>query len=258
MRIYARTASAILLMLAGCAGDSPSTVAQPIALSPSEAQLAAFAEHRRVVEQAAGAYVRVVVFGANDNENFTGPATAVVNAASGVIVDPEGHIVTAAHIAVDSRYRAKITTMDGACREGRILHVDRTRELALLKIEPFPDLQAARIAGTPQVRRGQTVFTVGTPENRQGVVSFGRITEPRSEQRVGYDIYGYDDAIALEMDIRSGHSGGPLFDTEGRLVGMIASFGLGESRKGLYLPTRVGYAVPSAGIVAYLDEVLER
>ncbi len=83
----------------------------------------------------------------------------------------------------------------------------------------------------------------------------GRIRNPRRAARIQYGDYGYDDAIELELDAAPGHSGGPLFDAGGEMIGLVASFSLGNTNPEEFPPTSLGWAVPAAAIRAYLEEI---
>lgn len=254
MKIICRLSCAIIVVAAGCAGGQPAP--EPIQLSYLEAP-APFSwpgDYRRLAEKASGAYVRVVIYGETEDEGM--PAVAAVNGASGTIVDPRGYVISAAHVVQHTRFHAKVTTTDGQVREGSILHVDPARELALLKIAPFPGMAVAPVGRRGLLRVGQMVLAIGAPGNRPGVVSPGRVANPRRAERIDYDAYGFNDAVELDMVVEPGHSGGPLFDAEGRLVGIIAGFGLGDTRRVPYISTRVGYAVPASAVAAYLNELV--
>lgn len=254
MRGILRVGCAVVLALAACVDSAPKS--EPVTLSYPYAidDVASFAGYEDVARQASGTYVRVLILARTAARDGSG--YGIVTGASGVIVDRRGYVVTAAHIAKRTGYGAKVTTIDGQVHQGSVVHVDPPRELALVKIEPFPGMQVATLSDSRRLRAGQPVLSIGTPDNRKGVVSLGRITNPRLAERIEYDEYGYDDAVVLEMEIEPGHSGGPVFDADGRLVGIIASFGLGNTRRVPYVSTRIAYAVPSAAIATYLAEVL--
>jgi S1-C subfamily serine protease len=243
----------LAFLLGGCAGapaPEPITLTFP-ASREGESDTGAV---RRLAERVAGAYVSVLVYGATEDEGM--PAKAVVSGASGAIVDPRGYLVTAAHVARNTRYSAEITTLDGAVRPGKIVHVEPGQELALLKIEPFPGMQSAVLADSDRLQPGQPVLAVGTPGNRKGVVSPGQVVDPKRRQRIEFGNFGFDDAVELRMEVEPGHSGGPVFDAAGGLIGIIAGFGLGDTRRVPYVPTGVAYAVPAAILTGYLTEVL--
>ncbi len=246
----------LVTLVAACATPSP----QRVVLSyPYEIdERIAFDGYRRLAEEVAGVYVRVVTLDNTEQKvgREMGRASGVVNGASGAIVDKEGYIVTPAHIVISDRFNAQVTTIDGRVREATIMDVAPKKELALLKIEPFPGMQVPPLADVRELSSGQAVIGIGTPNNKKGVVTLGEIREPRRAKRIEYEQYGYDDAIELFLEVEPGHSGGPLFNTRGELVGIIASFGLGETRKVPYVSTKAAFAISSNEIVAYLDEVL--
>lgn len=203
-------------------------------------------------------YVRLLILGDRLTES-RGRADArvgIVNGASGTIVDARGYVVTAAHIATSVDLQARATTPDGRTHEAVIVRIAPERELALLKIEPFPGIVAAELAQEPSVRRGDRVFTIGTPDNVAGVVASGEVRRPRLPDRVRYGAYGFTDAIELDIDASPGFSGGPVFNRQGKMVGMMAGFGLGDTSRVPYESPRLGYAVPASAIRAYLAEVI--
>ncbi|MFO0998195.1 MAG: serine protease [Alphaproteobacteria bacterium] len=214
-----------------------------------------FDGYQRVVQASAGAYVRVIVRGRGDD----GPgskemAGGIVNGASGTIIARSGLIITAAHIAIDPKLDAEIITLDGRAHKARILRVDPARELAVLQMQPFAGMQVAELADSARLAKGDPVFAVGTPGNRPGVVSLGRVVESRRASRLEYNGYGFDDAIKLKIDVEPGNSGGPVFDRDGRVIGIVASFVLGDVDASKPTPPpRLAYAVPSNSIRAFLQ-----
>ena len=235
--------------LGACANPLPPqhvTLTYPYRIEDS----ARFDGYKGLARRVSGSYVRVLVYAESEDEGI-----GIVNGASGVIVDGRGYVVTPAHIAKNERFKTKVTTIDGRKRLATIVHIAPERELALLKIQPFPGMQVARLAQAGDVRAGRRVVSIGTPNNRKGVVTVGVIANPRRSLRIEYGEYGYDDAIELRMEVEPGHSGGPVFDRQGRLIGMVASFGLGDTQRVPYVSTMIAYAVPAASIVAYLKEI---
>ena len=240
--------------LAGCL--APETPGKPIVLSyPADADGArAFAGYRHTAEAVAAAYVRVVIYVTMPDR---GPASeGVVSGASGLIADPRGYVVTPAHVARRAGYRARLTTIDGRVRSGRVVHVDPGRDLALIALEPFPGMHVASLTRTDAPRPGEPVFTIGSPGNHAGVVSIGRIAEPWRAEPIDYGDFGHKQTMVLDMEIEPGDSGGPVFDLRGRLIGMITGFALGDTRRVPYVSTGIAYALPSAAIADYLREAL--
>ncbi len=251
------------LCLFGCAGPREAAdgarVEPPASLSypyPIENGLD-FPDYRAVAERNAGIYVRVRIVSeeAEDigRERGTGLPSNVVRYDSGFIADPRGYVVTAAHIALSTNFKAEVITLDGRRFAGRVAAVERQRELALIKIAPFPGMAAARLADSTRLAAGEPALAIGMLarlRHRAGVVSVGRVIEPRRAERVNYNDFGYDNAIALAMEVEAGHSGGPILDPQGRVIGMVASFVLGEG--GSNAP-HIALAVPANDIRAFID-----
>ncbi len=256
------------LVLSGCGLLGPAPAPRPVqAAPPLSLELETKSAERRLPERllavarsVQGVYVRVLMV--DDREVGAGrdaPREAgVVTGASGAIVDRRGYVVTAAHVATSAALKARVITADGVSRPGAVVAIAPQRELALLRIAPYPGMAVARLGASGGVRAGEPVFSIGTPDNRRGVLFAGEVANPRRAQRIQYGAYGYDDAVELKLGAEPGLSGGPLFNGEGELIGIVASFSLGNTNPDEYGPTRLGWAVPAAAISAYLREVAGR
>ncbi len=258
-RLLLAGAFALALLTAACAGRGPvpslapaSLPAAPIALTYPylTAREADVPGYREIAERAAPAYVRVVIV--NPGGGLYNEAAGVVIKASGVIVDRQGYIVTAAHIARNTKYKARVTTSDGREHEAEILHVAPDRELALLRIKPYPGMRPARFARPGKLRAGDLAFAIGSPRDTAGVVSLGWVRQPRFGQRLDYNDWGFDDAVKIKMEVESGHSGGPVFNRAGEVIGMVAVYELGDTSRTPYVSPRMTYAVPASDVLAYV------
>ena len=258
MNARAVTAALTALLLGACAGDSKPKSDPPITLSYRSNDAAGtggtFENYQKVVQATAPSYVRVIIK-AKEGGADKDASSNIVNGASGVIVDPSGLVVTAAHIALDTKLDAQITTMDGKYHKGVIARVDRNKELALIRMEPFPGIQAAPLADSAKLTVGEPVFAIGTPANKPGVVSLGQVVETKHAERLDYNGFGFDDAVKLRIEVDPGNSGGPVYDSKGRLIGIIAAFVLGNTDAARnYKLSYLAYAVPSNAIRAYMGK----
>lgn len=255
----AKIASALaLVILTACAGTAPLPdgakvePAAELAFPYPIPQGLDFPNYRAVAEHGAGIYVRVRVRSEapEDVGNLRDDpvASTALSYASGIIVDPRGYVVTAAHVANATKYKADVITLDGRRFGGQVIAVERAHELGLIKIEPFPGMKAAQFAEAPAPAQGEPALAIGTPRHHGGIVSVGLVLRPRLKTRIHYADYGYDDAIALAMRIISGNSGGPVLDRDGRVIGMIAS----------NYSADIGLAVPAKDIVAFLKRHTSR
>jgi serine protease Do len=206
-----------------------------------------------LVQKVSPAVVQILVTGYAAVEQHGQTNTALIGRqrtlGSGVIVDPEGYIITNAHVVEgavrvrvvlfssensNSPYatlRAKTTTMDA-----HVLGVHTDTDLALLKIEAS-GLPALPFGRYQDVRQGQFVFAFGSPEGLGNSVTRGVVSsvarQPYPDRPMVY--------IQTDAPINPGNSGGPLVDIEGKVVG-INTFILtqGGGNEGL------GFAIPSA------------
>ena len=246
--------------VSGCldlTGRKPPPKVQPIALSyPYEVEDSLrFKGYRELAHAVSLSYVRVVIRDESRDDARSVSRESIVNAASGAIVDARGLVVTAAHIAIDERFEAEVITTDGRHHEARILAVDPARELAILRILPFPGIRSAVLGNSDRIEKDEHVIAIGTPENKGGVVSLGRVVDPKRTTRLEYNGYGFNDGVKLNIYIEPGHSGGPVFNERGEMIGLVATFVLGDISAADYQSPRLAYAVPSNAIRAYLRAI---
>jgi len=209
---------------------------------------------RELAKSVAPYYVKVSIFDLSyqTGNRSTDHGSLLISGASGTVVDASGYVVTAAHIAKDARYSARITTVDGATHDADIVNIDPAGELALLRIVgPYSMPGPPFLLVSP--RPGQPVFAIGTPSSRSGIVTVGSIREVRLQKKFQYDEFGFNNPIMLSMHVEPGYSGGPVFDDSGRLVGMIVGFDMRKSVNGGLVPTGDAYAIPAMRIRRFLE-----
>lgn len=176
-------------------------------------------------------------------EDPDGPLERIRGVGSGVIVSPEGWIVTNSHVVhlvtgkiADAFF---VELHDHRRFHARIAGVDPLTDLALLKIEA-KELVPLKFADSDQVKAGDLVFAVGNPfqvgiTSTMGMVSATR----RSNLAIGGE-GNFESFIQTDAAINPGNSGGALIDVSGRLVGInTAILGGGGGNVG------IGFAIPS-------------
>ena len=103
-----------------------------------------------------------------------------------------------------------------------------------------------------RVKKGDFALAVGSPARARGAVSLGFVRTAKLSESLEYNRWRIENAIEISMEVESGHSGGPVFDRRGRLIGMVAGYELGDTTKRPYVSPRITYVIPSNGLKAFL------
>jgi serine protease Do len=145
---------------------------------------------------------------------------------SGVIVKPEGIIVTNAHVA--AFHPIALELWDGRCAQASLVLRDAFRDIAILRV-PLPELPAVPLGDSDQLRVGELVIAIGNPLGFTGALTTGVV------HAIG-PVPGLGPLKWIQADARlaPGNSGGPLADARGHVVGINTMIAGG-----------VGLAVPS-------------
>ena len=157
---------------------------------------------------------------------------------SGVIVSPDGYILTANHVVADAD-EVKVSIADNKKEyTAKIIGKDRATDVAVLKISAN-NLPAVTLADSDQLQIGDVVLALGNPFGIGQTVTMGIVS---ATGRSGLGFNGYEDFIQTDAAINPGNSGGALVDAEGRLVGIntaIISRSGGNQGIGLAVPVNL-------------------
>ncbi len=137
---------------------------------------------------------------------------------SGVIVSPDGLVLTNSHVAAAGR-RAEVTTLDGRVFSARILGDDADTDLALLRIDGSDILPAARLGDSKVLKRGQIAIAIGNPLGFDATVTAGVISALGRSLRAKNGRL-IDDVIQTDAALNPGNSGGPLVSSAGEVIGV--------------------------------------
>jgi S1-C subfamily serine protease len=156
---------------------------------------------------------------------------------AGTVWHAGGLILTNAHVV--GRHALRVTLPDGRVFQARLLAADQAYDLAALSV-PAHDLPAIELGDSRELQPGQWVMAVGHPWGVAGAVTGGVV--------IGQGVhlpqmpFPGREWVAVSAPLRPGHSGGPLLDVGGRLVGINTMMAGPE----------VGLAVPVHVIKAFL------
>ncbi len=177
---------------------------------------------------------------------------------SGVIVRPDGYILTNDHVVEGaSGGIVTVTLFDGREFKGKV-YADYKSDLAVVKIDPgATPLPVAGFADSESVRPGQWAIAVGSPFDLQNTMTVGIISATGRHQTIGGgpNTPGryYPDLVQTDAAINPGNSGGPLFNIDGKVVGInvaIESPVEGSAGVGFAIPSDIAQQVMNALILS--------
>jgi len=155
---------------------------------------------------------------------------------SGFIIDPAGWIVTNNHV-VDGASDISVILNDGSHYPATVKGRDSKTDLALLKIDAGHPLPYVKLGDSEHARPGDWVLAIGNPFGLGGTVTTGIISARSRDIHSG----PFDDFLQIDAPINQGNSGGPLFDTQGHVIGInTAIFSPNGGSVG------IGFAIPSS------------
>jgi serine protease Do len=166
---------------------------------------------------------------------------------SGVIVSPEGYILTNNHV-VDGATEVMVTLHDKREMKARVIGTDPRTDIAVIKIDGsnFP---ALTLADSSKVEVGDVVLAIGNPFGVGQTVTAGIVS---ATGRGGLGIEQVEDFIQTDAPINPGNSGGALVDDEGHLIGINTAIISGNSGGN----QGIGFAVPINMARHDMDQIL--
>ncbi|MBL1420222.1 MAG: Do family serine endopeptidase [Alphaproteobacteria bacterium] len=182
-----------------------------------------------------------------DGEAPKRPQRRVGSLGSGFVISDDGYVVTNAHVIADAE---EITVIfnDGEELMAKVIGTDEKTDIALLKVEAEVDLKFVEFGDNKKLRIGSWVVTIGNPFGLGVSVSAGIVSAKNRDIRSG----PYDDFIQTDAGINKGNSGGPLFDLEGKVVGVNTA---------LISPTGgsvgIGFSVPASTVEPVVAQLKE-
>lgn len=146
--------------------------------------------------------------------------TPVRSEGSGFIIRADGYILTNQHVVAEAE-KLVVRLKDGRSLPAKVIGSDDKTDIAVVKIDA-KDLPAAELGDSDKLRIGQLVCAIGAPYNQDFSFTCGWVSGKGRSGLLGptSNTILYEDYIQTDAFINPGNSGGPLFDVEGRIIGM--------------------------------------
>jgi len=175
---------------------------------------------------------------------------------SGVVITRDGYALSNFHVTSACGDAMKCGMADGHVYDAVIVGLDPTGDVALIKLFGREDFPCAEMGDSDEVHVGDWVFAMGNPfllaTDFQPTVTYGIVSGTHRYQYPAGTILEYTDCIQTDASINPGNSGGPLFDAQGRLIGIN---GRGSFEKRGRVNVGVGYAISINQIKHFLGHL---
>lgn len=159
---------------------------------------------------------------------------------SGFIANPDGYVVTNNHVIAGNEENVRIVTYERKILAAEFIGADEKRDIALLKILEQQDY--LELADSDNLQPGQKVIAIGNPLGLSFTVTQGIIS---AVDRQGPN--GLLEYVQTDVSLNPGNSGGPLIDTQGKVVG-INNFKIGGAES-------IGFALESNSIKKAVNQI---
>jgi serine protease Do len=155
---------------------------------------------------------------------------------SGFIIDETGIVITNNHVIANAD--DIIVKIDSKEYEAKVIGSDPYADLAVLKIDSSNKFEYVKFGNSDKARVGDWVVAIGNPFGLGGTVTSGII----SARNRDINLTRYDDFIQTDASINRGNSGGPLFNLEGKVIGINTAIIIAPGQSG---SIGIGFAIPS-------------
>ncbi len=171
---------------------------------------------------------------------------------SGWVLDQQGHIVTNHHVIGDSQ-RVEVTLANGRAYRAEVVGQDPPNDIAVIKIAaPAEELVPIPVGDSGKLLVGQKVLAVGNPFGLERTLTVGVLSSLNRMLRSPETGRMIKSVIQIDAALNRGNSGGPLLDSQGKVIGMNTAI---LSRSGEN--SGIGFAVPANTIRRVVDQILQ-
>lgn len=235
-------------MIGAVTAQTPATLSEPRAralaeLTPDEQA------NIRVYQLANRAVVNINTLTQRMNRLFMVPVPGQ-GSGSGAILDREGHILTNSHVIEGAR-QIEVTLASGESFEAEIVGKDAESDIAVLKIDaPAEILFPIELGHSDNLQVGQQCYVLGNPFGLEGTLTKGIISS--LNRTITGRTGELKSLIQTDAAMNPGNSGGPLLDSQARMVGMNVAIASSTGQS-----AGVGFAIPVNRIRAIVPELIK-
>jgi serine protease Do len=217
--------------------------------TPSEESIAA-------VAKAVSPSVVSVLTTSSAATGFYGRSYTQEGAGTGMIVSPDGYIMTNRHVVADASKVTVVLPSGKTYEDVKVLGSDPLNDVAFLKISNVSGLPAITFGDSKTIRIGQTVIAIGNALGQyqntvtSGIISgIGRPVVASSDGTASGDTETLTDLIQTDAAINSGNSGGPLLNLKGQVIGINTAVAQDAQS--------IGFAIPISSTMGLLHHVIK-
>ena len=174
---------------------------------------------------------------------------ALQGAGSGVIITPDGYIVTNNHV-IDGASEIEVTLNNNKTYKAEVIGSDPISDIALIKVDADEDLEYIPFGNSDNLELGEWVLAVGNPFNLKSTVTAGIISAKARDLNVRDS--SPQSFIQTDAAINPGNSGGALVNINGELIGINTAI---SSPSGSYIG--YAFAVPSNNARKIVEDIME-
>ena len=174
-------------------------------------------------------------------------------AGTGTILTSNGYILTNNHVVEDSTSITVTIESTGQKYTATVVGTDKTADVAVLKLTGASGLSPISFAASEKISAGQSIYSVGNAEGTGNLVTaVGTVGAVNQSLTIGSDSSNTSESLSgliqLNSDVVSGDSGGPLFDKNGKDIGMVTAASSGTAQV-------TGYAINIAQVLKVVDAI---
>ena len=209
------------------------------------------------VKKIAPAVVNIDTIGKMKHEEETTGASMydseVHGKGSGVILSPDGYIVTNHHV-IEGASRIRVTLQNGEWRYAKLIGVDSDTDLAVIRIEAT-NLPVAELGDSERLQVGESTVAVGNPLGLGSTITVGVVSALNRHNLQIEEGRKLEGAIQTDASINRGNSGGALANIEGKLIGINTAILSSTSTGG---SIGLGFALPTNTVRRVVHDLISR